>query len=633
MALEPREIAPRHACAAHHQELVLGEPGHGQLRLDAAALVQPVRVHEPAGRDVDIVAADALQLPACVPALDEVLREARLVEQGDPFARRSMLGCGVFEPVLATEAVLVAGFDAVRREPVRPLPARRLAEARPARRKPLVHRRVPNVARGGELTVGVVAVVEQPQGLRHPLLDIGLVALEGEHPAQVVGGEVERRVALVHPLRARLADSARGDDSDGVQAAGDVEVAELGGFAHVELVVVGEALGAAEEAPPAHLPEQGHPLHRIGEDRHELVFHVARKLVEAEVLRNRVEPDGSCIGLERPHQQAAGVLAVVGALVLIAQHRQVARQIGELLGVGVVVLAGVQRNRHSGEAAEVARPQPRRAHHELAGDVARLGPHSGHPSVLGEDARDRYVLDAAHSAAARAFHVGAHHVDGARHSVDLEPRAAQQVVGAHERVEVSDLLGGDDLHAPEAERVVRIGQALELREAVAAVRDGDAADLAEAGRLPGLRLDLRKEVARIGAQPRVGVARPRGAYESRRVPARAGSELPALEEDDVRPSELREVIGDAGAGHATADDHCARALGQCLAHRKFLQDRAGLTRTRDCATPAAEPASLVAGPRCRGVAIPAVGPGHAMDSTSLDRGRVGRRTIRSSEGG
>ena len=61
----------------------------------------------------------------------------------------------------------------------------------------------------------------------------------------------------------------------------------------------------------------------------------------------------------------------------------------------------------------------------------------------------------------------------------------------------------------------------------------------------------------------MGVAVPCGADEPRRMPARAGSELPALEEDDIGPPELREVIGDARAGHAAADDHRARALGQC----------------------------------------------------------------------
>ena len=76
-----------------------------------------------------------------------------------------------------------------------------------------------------------------------------------------------------------------------------------------------------------------------------------------------------------------------------------------------------------------------------------------------------------------------------------------------------------------------------------------------------------RRVAGVGAQLRVGVAVPGGADESRRVPARAGRELPALEEDDVGPSQLRKVIGDARAGHAAPDDDRARTLRQCLVHR------------------------------------------------------------------
>ena len=193
----------------------------------------------------------------------------------------------------------------------------------------------------------------------------------------------------------------------------------------------------------------------------------------------------------------------------------------------------------------------------------------GHPTVRGANAGDLHVLDAAHPAPSGALHVGAHHVDGARHAVDLQPCAAEQVVGAHQRVEVPDLLGRDDLHSPESECVVGVGEPLEFGKAVAAVRDGDAPDLSESGRLPGLGLQFRQEVARVGAELRVGVAVPGGADEPRRVPARAGRELLSLEEDDIRPSQLCEVIGNARAGHAAADDNRARTLRQCLVHRRL----------------------------------------------------------------
>jgi hypothetical protein len=38
------------------------------------------------------------------------------------------------------------------------------------------------------------------------------------------------------------------------------------------------------------------------------------------------------------------------------------------------------------------------------------------------------------------------------------------------------------------------------------------------------------------------------------MPGRAGRELAALEQDDVAPASFREVVGDAAADNAAADD-------------------------------------------------------------------------------
>ena len=251
---------------------------------------------------------------------------------------------------------------------------------------------------------------------------------------------------------------------------------------------------------------------------------------------------------------------------MVAQHREVGRQVAQLLRVGVVVLAGVQGNRHPGETAELARPQARRAYDELARDVARVGFNARHRAVRGTNAGDLHVLDALHPAPAGALHVGAHHVDGTGHPVDVEPCSPEEVVGAYQRVQVSDLLGGHDLDSPQPEGVVRVGQPPELRKAVPRVRDGEAADLAEPGGLAGLGLQLAQQVAGVGAELRVCIACPRGADEAGGVPARTGCELPAFEEDDVGPPELREVIRDARSRHAAADHDRAGALGQGNAH-------------------------------------------------------------------
>ena len=50
--------------------------------------------------------------------------------------------------------------------------------------------------------------------------------------------------------------------------------------------------------------------------------------------------------------------------------------------------------------------------------------------------------------------------------------------------------------------------------------------------------------------------------QARRVPGRPGGERVALDQDDVGPAQMREVVGDAAADHAAADDHDLRAGGQ-----------------------------------------------------------------------
>ena len=79
-------------------------------------------IDEPALRYVDVRAADALQAGARVTALDEVLREARLIEQRAGLACRAVLGRGVLEPVLPAETVLITRLDTDRRKPVSALP-------------------------------------------------------------------------------------------------------------------------------------------------------------------------------------------------------------------------------------------------------------------------------------------------------------------------------------------------------------------------------------------------------------------------------------------------------------------------------------------------------------------------------
>ena len=71
---------------------------------------------------------------------------------------------------------------------------------------------------------------------------------------------------------------------------------------------------------------------------------------------------------------------------------------------------------------------------------------------------------------------------------------------------------------------------------------------------PGLGLDLLVQVDRVLLQAsHVGVAVQR-VHPAGRVPRGAGRQLLALEQDDVGPTRLGEVVEHAGADDAASDD-------------------------------------------------------------------------------
>jgi hypothetical protein len=137
-------------------------------------------------------------------------------------------------------------------------------------------------------------------------------------------------------------NAAGGLEADRIEAGGDEKIPDFRRLTQVELVVRRKALRPAEKTSPAYVLQHGHALHGSLEHRHELVLHVPRQLVEAEVLGDPIHAPGAGIILECADKNAARVLAVIGALVVVPHHRQVRWQIVELFGVCVVVLAGVQ---------------------------------------------------------------------------------------------------------------------------------------------------------------------------------------------------------------------------------------------------------------------------------------------------
>ena len=111
----------------------------------------------------------------------------------------------------------------------------------------------------------------------------------------------------------------------------------------------------------------------------------------------------------------------------------------------------------------------------------------------------------------------------------------------------------DDVHVHAEVPAARLRHAQPI-EALGRVGQHQPAGQVDAALLPRLGLDLPVEVDRVLLQARhVGVAVQR-VHPARRVPRRPGGQLLALQQHDVGPAGLREVIQHAGADD-TASDH------------------------------------------------------------------------------
>ena len=448
---------------------VSGEARDGEVGLDAAVGVQPLRVDDAAGLDGDVVGADALQHGFGIGALDADLAERRHVEQGDAGAHGGVLGGGVVEPVLALPAVAVFGLlalgaGALGQIPERALPAGGLAEAGAARFQPLVERRVAHAARGLVVAIGEVVGVEQAERLGDAIDKVGLVALEREHAADVDAHQVHGGLAGMHPFGQRLAGAAGGLDADGVEAGGDEEVLQLGRLAEQIAVVGREAFGAVEEGVDAGARQDRQARHGLLQLRRD-VIPVVGQGEEFGVVGDAVDAPGLRPGLEEADEQLAGILLGVGALVGHAQHRQVARDVGVGVGDDVEVLARHQRHVHAGHAADIAAPQAGAVDDVVGADRALVGGDAGGAALLREDAGDLGVLEDAHAVHARALGQRLRDVGGIGLAVGRDEDAADHILEVDQRMARLRVLRRQHVHV-DAEGPRHGGLPLQLLEAL-----------------------------------------------------------------------------------------------------------------------------------------------------------------------
>ena len=218
------------------------------------------------------------------------------------------------------------------------------------------------------------------------------------------------------------------------------------------------------------------------------------------------------------------------------------------------MLAGLQRHVDAGHPADLAPPHPGAVDHVLGGDRPLCRLDAGHPAVARRHPGDLDVLQDRRAALTRALGEAERDVGRVGLAVGRQEDAADHPVEVEQRVRRAALRRGQDMGL-EAEAAGHRRAAAQFLEAVLRERHRQRAVLAVAGGDPGLGLERVVQLGRILGEAGHVVGGAQLADQAGSVPGGAGGEAFALQQQDVGPAELGEVVGDRAADHPTADDH------------------------------------------------------------------------------
>ena len=316
-----------------------------------------------------------------------------------------------------------------------------------------------------------------------------------------------------------------------------------------------EGEGAVDDLADAGLAELGEMLERRLQARRDAVEIVGQQVL-AEIPRRLALAPGLARLLVGADQHAAAFLAHVDLALEIDDVELVDLGVddaGNVLGDEIMVLHREHRQFEPDHAADLARPQAAAVDDMLGEDVALLGDHvprAVRARLQIDDAVEAHDLGAGHR---RAFGVGLRDAPGIEMALDRIEHRADEMLLLDEGIHPRGFVDRDDLEV-HAEIAAARARHLQPVEPLLGAGEIEAAGDVHAARDAGDRLDLLVEVDRVLLQlGDVGVAVQR-VHAARGVPGRAGGQLGALDQHDVLPAALGQMIGDAGADDAAADD-------------------------------------------------------------------------------
>ena len=227
---------------------------------------------------------------------------------------------------------------------------------------------------------------------------------------------------------------------------------------------------------------------------------------------------------------------------------------GNVLGDEVVMLHRQHRQFEADHAPDLARPEAAAIDDVFGDEIALVG--DDIPRAVGtrlqiDDAGEAVDFSARHG---RAFGVGLCDAPGIEMAFDRIEHRADEMLLLDERVHFGGFVDRQDLEIHAEIAAARAGHLQPVEPLLRAGEIEAAGDVHAAGNA-GDRLDLLVEVDRVLLQlGDVGIAVER-VHAAGRVPRRPRSQFGALDQHDVFPAALRQMIEDARADDAAADHH------------------------------------------------------------------------------
>ena len=249
MVADPRQVVHPEGRPCDNAEAPLAQPRDREVALDAAAVVEHLRVGERADPSRHPVVGEAFEKLGRACAADLDLRERREIEDRGSFATGRVLDADGRRPQPAGPPVgaqrLVA-MSAVRLEPVHALPARLLAKRRAHISQARIDRRDAKRPAGASFMARIFDVVVRRVHLVRASKRVVAAQVGPAETTRVHLPRVKARLSIHDPFRDQAAHSACPCEPVGAKTCRDPEAPDLA-RTEDELVVRREGLGTVDQ--------------------------------------------------------------------------------------------------------------------------------------------------------------------------------------------------------------------------------------------------------------------------------------------------------------------------------------------------------------------------------------------------